>query len=93
MPPLLHRCRAMFENINFANVLQILSILGFGGAILVTMRNNLINLKEDVTDLKLEIKQFGDILIKMAIADNRLTNIENDVRDLRRGKGYIVEKD
>lgn len=83
----------MFENINFANVLQILSILGFGGAILVTMRNNLINLKEDVTDLKLEIKQFGDILIKMAIADNRLTNIENDVRDLRRGKGYIVEKD
>lgn len=80
----------MFDNVNIANVLQILSILGFGGAILVTMRNNLMNLKEDVTDLKLEIKKFGDILIKMAVTDARITNIENDIRDLRRGKGYIV---
>lgn len=48
------------------------------------------NLKEDVTDLKLEIKKFGDILIKMAVTDARITNIENDIRDLRRGKGYIV---
>lgn len=88
MPPLLHRC-TMFDNINFANVIQILSVLGFGGAILVTMRNNLTNLKEDVVDLKLDIKKLGDVLVQMAIADARITNIESDIRDLRHGKGFI----
>lgn len=83
----------MIENINLANILQILGILGFGGAILVTMRNNLINLKEDVVDLKLDIKKFGDVLIKMAITDTRLTNIESDLRDIRRGKGFIIDDD
>ncbi len=81
----------MFENINFANVIQILSILGFGGAILVTMKNNLTNLKEDVSDMKLEIKKVGDVLIKMAVTDTRLTNLENDIRELRHGRGFVVD--
>lgn len=83
----------MFDNINFANIIQILSILGFGGAILVTMKNNLANLKEDVVDMKLEIKKVGDVIIQMAVADTRLNNIESDIRDLRHGKGFIVDRE
>lgn len=81
----------MFDNINIANIIQILSILGFGGAILVTMRNNLVNLKEDVSEMKQEIKKVGEVLIKMAVTDSRLTNLEDDVRELRHGKGFVVD--
>ncbi len=79
----------MFTEVNLSNILQILSILGFGGAILVTMRNNLASLKEDVFDMKVEIKKVGDVIIKMAVADTRIANLENDIRELRHGKGFI----
>ncbi len=81
----------MFENnINWANIIQILSILGFGGAILVTMRTNLVNLKEDVVDLKKDIKLVNEVLVSMAVTDTRLNNVESDIRDLRHGRGFIV---
>lgn len=81
----------MLADINLASMIQIISILGLGGAILVTMRNNLVNLKEDVVDLKKDIKLVNEVLITMAVTDTRLTNIESDIRDLRHGKGFIAD--
>ncbi len=81
----------MFENINLANIIQILSILGFGGAILVTMKNNLANLKEDVVDLKNDVKVMNEVLTKLAVTDTRLLNMESDIRELRHGKGFVVD--
>jgi hypothetical protein len=81
----------MLENINLANIVQILSILGFGGAILVTMKNNLSNLKEDVVDLRKDIKLLNEVLITMAVTDTRLSNLESDVRELRHGRGFVVD--
>lgn len=78
-------------DLSLANIIQIISILGLGGAILVTMRSNLTNLKEDVVDLKKDIKLVNEVLITMAVTDTRLTNIESDIRDLRHGKGFIAD--
>lgn len=64
---------------------QILSIIGGGPLVLISMRNTVSILQRDVSGIKVEIKKMGDILTKMAVAetrldntDTRLTNVERD---------------
>lgn len=83
--------------ISFGSLLQVGSILLGGLLVIVTMRNTVTGLKRDVTAIQVEIKKMGDILTKMAVAetrldntDTRLTNLERDIRDLRRGNGWIT---
>jgi hypothetical protein len=83
-------------SISFGSIIQVLAILGGGLLVLVTMRSTITVLQRDVNATQSEIKKMGDILTKMAVAesrldntDTRLTNVERDIRDLRRGEGFI----
>jgi hypothetical protein len=64
-------------------------MIGGGFAILVTLRNTVLNIKSDVIEMKLEIKKLADFNTRMAVADVRITNIEQDVHDMRHGRGFI----
>lgn len=82
--------------ISVGNIIQIAAILGGGLLVLVTLKNTVSILQRDVASIQTEIKKMGDILTKMAVAetrldntDTRLTNVERDIRDLRRGDGWI----
>lgn len=78
--------------ITIGNIIEIGAIVGGGLLALVTMRNTVRNLKEDVTDMKTEIKKVGEVLIKMAVTQTRLDNVEQDIRDLKHGRGFIQER-
>jgi hypothetical protein len=39
--------------------------------------------------MKVEIKKVGDVLIAMATTDLRLTNVEQDIREMKHGQGFI----
>lgn len=76
-------------DITIGNIIEIVSIMGGGLMVLGTLRNTVGNLKNDMTDMKEEIKKVGQVLTAMAVTDNRLTNLEQDIRELKHGRGFI----
>jgi len=46
-------------------------------------------MEADFFDMKIEIKKVGDVLIQMAVTDTRLTNAEQDIRELKHGQGFV----
>ena len=75
--------------ITIGNIIEV-SVIAIGGlAGLITMRSTVINLKNDMTDMKQEIKKVGEVLVKMAVHSARLDNVEQDIRDLKHGRGFI----
>lgn len=75
--------------INIGHILQIAVLLGGGLYALVLMRGTVSNLKEDMTDMKTEIKKLGEVLVTLAVATKRLDNIEEDLRDMKHGRGFV----
>lgn len=82
--------------ISIGSLIQVVVILLGGVSVLVTLRNTVAGLKTDVADIQKELQKMGDILTKMAVAETRLDNqdtrlgrVEHDIRDLRRGVGFV----
>lgn len=56
----------------------------------LTLQNVILkNQAEDVTELKADVRKLGDVLTTIAVQDNRLDRIENDIREIKHGKGFI----
>ncbi len=82
----------MTENINIGLLLQVLQIaviVGGGIFALATLRNTVGRLASDIVDVKAELKKLGDVLVTLAVTSKRLDNVEEDVRDLKHGRGFI----
>jgi len=75
--------------ITIGNLIEIGSIVGGGLLVLITLRNTVTNLQTDVGDMKKDIRKLGDVLVQMAVTSTRLDNVEQDVRDLKHGRGFI----
>ena len=45
--------------------------------------------KESINNLQAEIKKIGDVLINQADQNRRIIHLEEDVRELRHGDGFI----
>lgn len=82
--------------ISFGSLLQMAGMVGGGLIVLVTLRNTVAALKDDVTSIQYELRQMAGILTKMAVAETRLDNadtriarVEADIRELRHGQGFV----
>lgn len=83
----------MSENIGLIlQVLQIVVIFCGGVFALATLRNTVKTLSTDIVDMKAELKKLGDVLVTLAVTSKRLDNVEEDVRDLKHGRGYIQHR-
>ena len=80
------------STITVGNIIEIITIAGGGLVAIAMLRNTVGNMKDDLTDLKMEIKKVGEVLIKMAVTDQRLANAEQDIRDLQHGRGFITPR-
>lgn len=76
--------------ITVGNIIEIATILGGGLLVLLQLKNTVGNLKTDVTDMKAELKKVGEVLIKLAVTDTRLANVEQDIRELKHGEGFVL---
>ena len=75
--------------ISIGNIIEV-TVLAFGGlAALITLRVTVNNIKSDMVDMKTEIKKVGEVLVKMAVTQTRLDMVEQDIRDLKHGRGFI----
>ncbi len=83
----------MTENISHIGVLlqilQIVAIIGGGIFALATLRTTVGAIKTDVVDMKIELKKLGDIVVTLAVTSKRLDNVEDDIREMKRGRGFV----
>lgn len=82
--------------ITIGNIIEIGTIAGGGIIALATVRNSVFNLrseiknmKDDFVDMKKDIKALGEVMVKMAVTDQRLLGVEQDVRELKHGRGFV----
>jgi hypothetical protein len=80
------------HSITIGNLIEIGAICIGGLIALITLRNTVGNLQRDMTDMKLEIKKVGEVLVLMAVHSTRLDNVEQDIRDLKHGRGFITAR-
>ncbi len=84
------------QTITIGNIIEIVSIIAGGITVFVTLKNTVANIKNEVTGMQVEIKKLGEILIAQAdmrgdmrVLENRVTATEQDIRELRHGKGFV----
>ena len=86
--------------ITIGNIIEI-GTIAVGGIIAIVQVKNSVSalkteiaieldfMKTDFTEMKAEIKRFSDVLIKMAVTDQRLLGVEQDLRELKHGRGFV----
>lgn len=84
------------QTITVGNIIEIISILVGGMTVFVTLRNTVANIKDDVQNMQIEIKKLGEILIAQAdirgeikVIESRVVATEQDIRELRHGRGFV----
>lgn len=63
-------------SVSLGSILQIVAMVGGGVMVLIAMRIDVKNIKEDLVDMKTELKKVGDILTNQAITNHRLQSLE-----------------
>ncbi len=86
----------MTENVShiglILQIMQIAVIIGGGLFALAQLRSTVGRLASDIIDVKAELKKLSEVLITLAVATKRLDNLEEDVRDLKHGRGFITPR-
>ncbi|MCA6112653.1 hypothetical protein [Bradyrhizobium cenepequi] len=82
--------------ISVGNIIEIISIIGGGLGVFLTLKNNVANLKDDVAVMQKEVKKFGEVLIGMARFDERFSNLDKRVTvhdrkidEIQHGDGFV----
>lgn len=87
---------AIDYTITIGNMVEIASIVGGGIAVLWTLKADVgalkqgaKALKDDFNDMQMEIKKIGDVLVTQADQNRRIMHLEDDVREMRHGDGFV----
>lgn len=75
--------------ITAGNIIEIGSILIGGLYALATIKSNVGMLKTEVGEMQVEIKKISQVLINQADQNRRIIHLEEDVRELRHGRGFV----
>jgi hypothetical protein len=85
--------------ITVGNIIEIASIVGGGILVLLTLKGDVTALKEgaktlqsDLEGVQQELKKIGDVLITQADQNRRILHVEEELRLLRMGRGFIQDR-
>jgi hypothetical protein len=48
-------------------------------------------IKSTLSTMTLAFQQVGEILTKVAVQDNRIDRVEQDIREIKHGKGFVTD--
>lgn len=87
------------QTITVGNIIEIMVIAAGGIGMFFTLKNTVANIKVEVDGMQKEIKKLGEILIaqadmrgEMKVINTRVTAVEQDIRELRHGEGFIQSR-
>lgn len=75
--------------ITVGNLVEIASIIIGGILVMQTVRSDVKNMKTDVEGIQKEVKKIGDVLITQADQNRRILHLEEDLRELKHGEGFV----
>jgi prefoldin subunit 5 len=75
--------------INLGAIIQIIVIVGGGLVAMISMKGTVDNIKSDMDEMKTDLKKVGDALVTLAVATKRLDHVEEDIREMKHGRGFI----
>jgi hypothetical protein len=75
--------------ITIGNVVEIGTIITGGAITFVLLKATVIQLKSEVTELKTDVRALNKVVIELAVTDRRLMALEEDIRELRHGRGFV----
>lgn len=78
--------------ITIGNIIEAFGFVGGIGVILIRQNVNSDFMRKQISEMKTDLKGLAAVITAMAVTDNRLTNLEQDFRDLRKGRGFISEE-
>ena len=81
------------------SIAQIVAYLVGAAFFIIMLRADIRILRHDMASLKLRqdavnetLSQLTTVLTKVAVQDTRITAVEEDMRELRHGDGYVLKK-
>jgi hypothetical protein len=85
------------QTITIGNIIEIVAICGGGMTVFITLKNTVANIKTEVAGMQQEIRKLGEILVAQAdirgdlkVLSTRVSAVEEDIRNLRKGEGFIT---
>lgn len=72
--------------ISLGTLLQTGVIVGGSVALIISVKNKVEGLGKDVVDLKTDVKKLNEVIVTMAVQSNRISNLEEDIRELKRNQ-------
>ena len=77
--------------ITIGNVVEIGTLVIGGAVTFALLRSTVTQLKTEVTELKTDVRALNKVVIELAVTDRRLIAVEEDIRELRHGRGFVRE--
>ena len=75
--------------VTVGNVIEIGTIITGGAITFILLKATVIQLKSEVTELKTDVRALNKVVIELAVTDRRLLSVEEDIRELRHGRGFV----
>lgn len=75
--------------VTVGNVIEIGTIITGGVITFALLKATVIQLKSEVTELKTDVRALNKVVIELAVTDRRLLSVEEDIRELRHGRGFV----
>lgn len=79
-------------SITIGNILQIVAIAGGGVYVLVRQAIMFGLMEKELATMQTEISKIAKIVTDNAVMQQRILNIEEDIRDIKKGRGFIREE-
>ena len=79
------------STITAGNIIEITTIILGMIVTFTVLRTTVAQLKIEVSEIKDDVRALNKVVIELAVTDRRLTAAEEDIRELRHGRGFIRE--
>ena len=80
-----------FNHITLGNVLEMVTMIAIGLGFIFGMRGALSSLGQRMNAVEKEVGKLVDVLITLGRYEERFLRNENDIWDLKHGKGFVTE--
>lgn len=78
------------STITVGNLIEIGTILGGGVTAFILLRQTVYYLRAEVGELKVDVKALNKVVVELAVTDRRLLSLEEDIREMRHGRGFVT---
>ena len=79
-------------SINIGVVVQTIVILGGGLIVYGALRQSVKSMEHEILEIKKDQRNLASAVASIAVQDSRLNRLEQDLRDLRHGRGFVLDR-